>query len=262
MSSFAPIQSSDLAVAWAKAVRLLAKKGVGDVVPLIVNISGFDEDFPAENPTIRTEVDALLEASKSKKETLCTVETTASTIFPENVWLRYRRDGRNAFLDRYKGPLGDRLLKADPRNRKGTYFGRMLRYGPKGTDQLTHILDNWDAGNHRRSALQLVIFDPIEDHTRQPFLGFPCLDYVTFTPNTSEKTLAVTAMYAEQWIVDRGYGNYVGLCRLGRFVAEQMKLRFAQLTCIASCAQLGQAAGKREAQALIDRVQHLLGDPT
>lgn len=261
MDSFEPIQSADLAIAWAKALRLLSKKGVGDVVPLVVNISGFEAGFPAEQPDIRLGADALLEAAKAKKETLCTIDTTANLIFPENLWLRYRNLGRKVFLERYRGPLGDRLKRRDRRNHKGTYFSRMIKYGDPGQDQLSHILDAWDAGTHRRSALQIVVFDPNLDHTRQPFLGFPCLDYITFTPNTSEKTLSVTALYAEQWIVDRGYGNYLGLCRLGRFVAEQMKLRFSQLTCIASCAQLGQAVGKREANALVDRVHHLLGNP-
>jgi hypothetical protein len=262
MNNFEPVSSPDLAVAWGKALRLLTKKGVGDVVPLIVNISGFENGFPTENPYIRKEADALLEAAKANKETLCTIDTTANLIFPENLWLRYRNDGRKVFLDRYRGPLSERLKKRDARNRKGTYFSRMIKYGETGQDQLSHILDAWDSGTHRRSALQIVIFDPKIDHTRQPFLGFPCLDYITFTPNTSEKTLSMMALYAEQWLVDRGYGNYLGLCRLGRFVAEQMKLRFAQLTCIASCAQLGEAVGKRESQSLIDRVQPLLGDHT
>jgi hypothetical protein len=261
MSSLEPVQSADLAIAWAKALAFLTRKGVGDVVPLVVNISGFANGFPSAHPEIRKEADALLDAATAKKETLCPIDTTANTIFPENLWLRYRNDGRKVFFDRYRG-LGDRLKKRDSRNRKGTYFSRMIKYGEHDQDQLSHVLDAWDGGTHRRSALQIVVFDPKVDHTRQPFLGFPCLDYITFTPNTVEKTLSVMALYAEQWIVDRGYGNYLGLCRLGRFVAEQMKLRFAQLTCIASCAQLGEAVGKREAQALVGRVQHLLGDPT
>lgn len=262
MSSFEPVQSPDVAVAWAKALRLVTKKGVDEVAPLIVNIGGFDDGFPEENQAIRKEADALLEAAKSKKETLCPIDTTANLIFPENLWLRYRNDGRKVFFDRYRGPLAKRLKKADQRNRKGTYFLRMISYGEDGQDQLSHVLDAWDGGTHRRSALQVVVFDPNVDHTRQPFLGFPCLDYITFTPNTADKTLSMMALYADQWLVDRGYGNYLGLCRLGRFVAEQMKLRFAQLTCIASCAQIGDAVGKRETQALVDRVQHLLEDQT
>jgi hypothetical protein len=257
MSNFEPVQSADLAVAWVKALTLLTRKGVGDVAPLVVNVSGFTDGFPSEAPEIRQEADALLDAARTKKETLCTIETTANLIFPENLWLRYRNDGRRVFFDRYRG-LGDRLKKRDSRNRKGTYFSRMIKYGKDNLDQLSHVLDVWDGGTHRRSALQVVIFDPMVDHTRQPFLGFPCLDYITFTPNTAEGTLSIMALYADQWIVDRGYGNYLGLCRLGRFVAEQMKLRFAQLTCIASCAQLGDVVGKRETQDLLDRVQHLL----
>jgi hypothetical protein len=188
------------------------------------------------------------------KPNLCSPETTANLIFPESLWLRHRALGRGAFFARYLGLL-PRLMKRDARNHKGTYFSRLICYGPKKLNQLAHVLDAWDAGTHRRSALQTVIFDPAEDHTRQPFLGFPCLDYVTFTPDTKDKTLSVTAMYAEQYLFERGYGNYLGLCRLGRFVAEHMNLRFAQLTCVASCAKLGETLSKRDAQAIAERIR-------
>ena len=239
--------SPDLARAWAKALGSLTERGVKEISPLIVNITGFEDGFPTEDPTIRSEVDHALEEAKAAKPTLCSIDTTANLIFPESLWLRYQAEGRDTFFAKYL-KLVKRLEKRDRRNHKGTYFSRML-----GKHQLQHVLDTWDQGTHRRSALQIAIFDPEKDHTKQPFLGFPCLDYVAFTPRSDSKTLSVTALYADQWIFDRGYGNYVGLCRLGRFVAQQMGLRFAQLTCIASCAQLGEAIGKEAARALANR---------
>src|SRR5690606_32024341 len=121
-----------------------------------------------------------------------------------------RSSGRDAFFNRYTTKVLPRLKKRDQRNRKGTYFSRMIEYGEHAVNQLGHVLDTWDANNHRRSALQLVIFDPKRDHTKEPFLGFPCLDYVAFTPDTKGGALSVTALYAEQYIFDRGYGNYLG----------------------------------------------------
>ena len=106
MSSFEPVQSADVAVAWVKALALLTRKGVGDVAPLVVNISAFTNGFPSEHPEIRKEAEALLDAARVK-ETLCAIETTANLIFPENLWLRYRNDGRKVFFDRYRG-LRDR----------------------------------------------------------------------------------------------------------------------------------------------------------
>lgn len=250
MSDLQVVQSPDLAVAWGRALAAVASRGVDEVTPLVVNVAGFEGGFPSEHPEVRARLDAALKAAVTTKDTVCSAGTTANLIFPENLWLRYRASGRDAFFDKYLKLL-PRLQKRDGRNRKGTYFSRLVSHGTNGTNQLKHVLDTWQSGNHRRSALQLVVFDPIVDHHRQPFLGFPCLDYVTFTPNTHDATLSVTALYAEQYLFDRGYGNYLGLCRLARFVAGEMQLRFNQLTCIASCAKLGDAIKKREAQALV-----------
>jgi hypothetical protein len=49
----------------------------------------------------------------------------------------------------------------------------------------------------------------------------------------------MTAMYAMQYVHDRAYGNYLGLCALGRFIAAELDLTFRRLTCIAAVAQLG-----------------------
>lgn len=245
------VQSDDLAVAWSSAFGHFAQRGVSEITPLIVNIAGFSGGFPLENQAIRREVDSAVGALQGS-HTVCLPETTANTIFPENLWRLYRTMGRSAFFAKYETLL-PRLQKRDKRNRKGTYFSRMIAGDSGG--QLAHVLDTWQAGHHRRSALQIVIFDPAKDHSDQPFLGFPCLDYVTFTPDTASNTLSLTALYATQWIFDRAYGNYLGLCRLGRFMAEEMGLRFAQLTCIASFATVGEALSKKkDVQALAARL--------
>ena len=51
--------------------------------------------------------------------------------------------------------------------------------------------------------------------------------------------LAVTGVYATQDIVDKAYGNYVGLHRLGVFMAQEMGLKLDRLTCIATPAVRG-----------------------
>lgn len=245
------VQEGDLAVAWAKAFGFFSQRGVSEITPLVVNITGFQGGFPTENAAIRAEVDTAL-SKRQESQNTCVPDTTANTIFPENLWRLHRAKGRKAFLAKYEALL-PRLQKRDSRNHKGTYFSRMI--SGSGGNQLGHVLDTWQAGHRRRSALQIVIFDPTKDHSDQPFLGFPCLDYLTFTPDTSANTLSVTAMYATQWIFDRAYGNYLGLCRLGRFVAEEMGLRFSQLTCVASFATVGKALStKRDIQALATRL--------
>jgi hypothetical protein len=78
---------------------------------------------------------------------------------------------------------------------------------------------------------RLHIFDPAQDHTRQTRRGFPCLQHVSFTPLGSGK-LAVLANYPAQYMFEKAYGNYLGLYRLGRFFADQIKLDLTQFTCV------------------------------
>lgn len=43
----------------------------------------------------------------------------------------------------------------------------------------------------------------------------------------------MTAFYATQHILNKAYGNYLGLARLGEFVASEVGLTLKNLTCIA-----------------------------
>jgi len=63
------------------------------------------------------------------------------------------------------------------------------------------------------------------------------LQQVAFT--TTDEGLGVTGFYALQYHVTKAYGNYLGLCWLGRFMAQQMNLKLVQVTCIASIVTLG-----------------------
>jgi hypothetical protein len=54
----------------------------------------------------------------------------------------------------------------------------------------------------------------------------------------------VNALYAAQYMVERAYGNYLGLCRLGQFVAHEMELRLARLTCFTGIAECEIAKGR------------------
>ena len=46
------------------------------------------------------------------------------------------------------------------------------------------------------------------------------------------------ALYPMHWLYERAYGNYLGLARLGEFVASQVGRTFTRLTCVAATAQL------------------------
>jgi hypothetical protein len=56
--------------------------------------------------------------------------------------------------------------------------------------------------------------------------------------NAANGHLEVTGFYALQHHVPKAYGNYLGLCWLGRFMAQQLNLKLSQVTCIASSLKL------------------------
>jgi hypothetical protein len=44
--------------------------------------------------------------------------------------------------------------------------------------------------------------------------------------------MAVNGFYAMQYLFERAYGNYLGLCRLGNFVAHELGLELVQMNCM------------------------------
>jgi hypothetical protein len=77
---------------------------------------------------------------------------------------------------------------------------------------------------------QAAVFDPARDHVRDAQLGFPCLQHISVVP-TADNELTLNAFYATQQLFDKAYGNYLGLSRLGHFLAKAMGLQFAQMNC-------------------------------
>jgi len=107
----------------------------------------------------------------------------------------------------------------------------------------------------RRSMLQASVFDPVRDHTRTAQQGFPCMQHVSFVPNVHDKSLMLNAFYATQQLFEKGYGNYLGLCRLGSFMAHELGLTFSQLNCFAGVGKIdsvGRPAMSAALQALLD----------
>ena len=102
--------------------------------------------------------------------------------------------------------------------------------------------------------LQAATFDPKVDHTKAALRGFPCLQQVSFAVQ-DDKTIAVNGFYAFQYIGKRAYGNYVGLCRLGHFVAHELGTELSRMTCFSGIAK--RDIGTIKLRRVID---HLDGD--
>lgn len=247
------VQETNISVAWAKAFINLMEAGVNEIIPLVVDITNLaDDDATIENPEIRQSLDFTL--SQNDKQSC---QTVANTIFPISLWNRNlsKDESFKQLIERYKKILPS-LRSQDQRNRNGLYFERLVAFNAQNSstsriNQIEHIIKIWHSGNHRRSALQLSIFDPAKDHSNQRQRGFPCLQQIALSFNENSH-LNMTALYANQYFFEKAYGNYIGLYNLGQFLGHQLDLKFNQLTCIASVAQLGKINKKSLRQLELD----------
>ncbi len=231
---------------WLEALRILVDERISEISPLIVKVhkTNYRPEFVNE---LELELNKYLLSVDQPK-----IETTAGSIFPVSL-----TGGKKSVFQRYEEIW--KYVKKDSANRRGTYFQRMTAYGSQygeKCNQLQKIIETYNGIEgtrkpvHRRSALIATIFDPKLDHTPQPQLGFPCLQQICFVP--SGEQMSMNAIYAMQHLSTRAYGNYLGLMRLGNFMAEKLGLEFTHLNCMISTLALGKM-GKSRAKELIEK---------
>lgn len=252
------IVAENLSAAWIAATDALMAPGVHAIEPLSITLTVFDEDArPYQSPAVAELIDAELRASHAELEQKkgrrlkyrpLTVSTVANTMFPESIW--NPAAPRAALYSTYKKMLP--RLKRDGRNKKGLYFERLIDYGsgPEDGNQLEHMIVAFEADVKRVSAFQATVVRPDTDFTKEPYAGFPCLQQIAVSPSATTGTLAITGFYGTQYLFERGYGNLLGLARIGRFLANEMGLKLTRVTCIASHATAG-SFGKERGRKLI-----------
>lgn len=244
------LEDQNLSLAWARALRLVGGRGRSEIVPLVVSVTGFDKlGQVAEDNSIRSSIDALL-----LREGKQTIDTVANTIFPVALW--NPKQPRAFLFDRYARIL-PRLRKASRKNGRGIYFERFITGGPVGHEnQLDFAISTYQTRKGvRRSVLQAAVFNPGRDHSAAALLGFPCLQHVSFAP--TDAGLAVNAFYAAQYLVERAYGNYLGLCRLGQFVAHELGLPLVRMTCFTGIAECDMT--KAKISDVLSEISRVLG---
>lgn len=224
------IEDTNLSYAWARAVRTALGRH-GEIAPLIVSVAGsFEGGMPPIDQGLETKLDALLRVENGK----LSIDTVANTLFPHSLW--NPSQPRQALFDRFLR-LWPKIKKSNP---YGHYFHRLITLGSPAMcngNQLEFIIGAYkERKNVRRSMLQATTFDAKTDHTKAALRGFPCLQQVSFAAQ-NDKTISVNGFYAYQYIGKRAYGNYVGLCRLGHFVAHELGTTLSRMTCYAGIAK-------------------------
>lgn len=239
------IIENNLTFAWGKALSLFDDKSGTEIQPLFLTVKIDEKGTIIEDTELHKAIDEFLD-----KKGKYSCQTVANTIFPKSLW--NPKKNRKTLFDRYNR-VHSIIMKSDVRNKKGRYFDRLIRYDDnnhngKLVNQLEYIISTrMDKNNHRRSAYQASIINPYTDHTHQPISGFPCLQQISFIPNSQKGTLSVFGYYPYQYIIDRAYGNYLGLCWLGQFMAHEMGLEFSEMTCVTGIAKLGDKINKTDA---------------
>lgn len=227
------ISESNLSHAWGRALWHVAKKPGFEIKPLVVSVGGFGPHGEATEDTyIRTALDKFLAANDK-----WSVDIVAFTIFPQR-YLQVSGGDRNAFYQICFDALPHLKAKNPQLNARGFYFERLMQFGRGAINenQLEFILNEYLEGRKRTSKFQASLFDPGRDQSRQPYQTFPCLQSVSFVPTNDG--LVVNAFYAMQYLVERGYGNFLGLAQLGAFMAHEMHLSLLQLNVVAGVEKL------------------------
>lgn len=249
------VNQLNLSAAWAEAVLHVLDHPGKEIAPLILSITGFlDEGVAPENDPVRRQLDTMLVAKGNFD-----VEDVAYTIFPQRLW-RMSGGDRHRLFALYRVAFPRYRAMNRQLNGRGLYFERLVSFGrgPCDGNQLEWILSQYQSRDDvRRSMFQASVFDPGRDHVASAQLGFPCMQHVSFEPTGAG--LVVNAFYATQQLFVKAYGNYLGLARLGAFMAHEMGLPLARLNVMVGVAKLERVTKTEPALApLVSACRNLL----
>ncbi len=253
------IEDDNLSRAWSRALLEVIDHAGTIIAPLCVTLRGGPEGQAlAEDATVRQALDACLAANHKRN-----IEGVAAGIFPQSLWRAAQFD-RHRFYDRYLLAAPRYKAMNHAQNGRGLYFERLIAWGsgPFDGNQLEWMLSQYHArAGVRQTMFQASLFDPARDHVASAQLGFPCLQHINFVPQAN--ALSMNAFYATQQLFDKAYGNWLGLWRLGSFMAHEMALPLVQLNCFIGVEKL-ERIGKTNAtlQPVISAARALVAAPT
>lgn len=260
-------EANSLSAAWSKAFLQMSRPPERELAPFLVSIKMGADGLPTEDADLRDALDASLDESGFPP-----INKVAKSIFPQPLWQRAKGDRHKLYAD-FKTNLPDYVSMEPSQNKFGTYFARLMGYGlnhktgayeahlkadqlEQGGNQLEYII-NALKPKAQRMALQAAVFDPVRDQS-EARRSFPCLQHIAFVPDFARQTLSLNAFYAMQLLFVKAYGNWLGLSRLGAFVASQAEpqLRFERLNCYAGIQKMT-AQSRPKPGDLLERLKDL-----
>ena len=239
------VDHENISAAWLEALNCLLQDGDGKAVHLVVCIRN---PMDPEDPAIRGALDAFIEKARKGKPRLWPVSTVANTIFPAAFYQPHADHPRPRLYELHaKAQSIQERMGRESEN----YFNRLVAYpGPGGKpfNQLEYIVERLinqrkprkgGRGGALSSAYEVGLTAPDGGDLRvqapgqdRNTMGFPCMSHISFTLEHDRLNLA--ALYRNQYFVARAYGNYLGLARIGAFVAREVDVDLGEIVCVAT----------------------------
>lgn len=236
MSATPPeVRAQTVSEAWLRAVEVVnGFSNKRSACHLVVRV-----ERPAEEVgRIRQLADRLLDDLA-----LPLIDTVRNTIFPATTAERFPEPGDLATHYRLHYPVHRRF------NKRGTYFGRLVAL-PDGKggeiDQLSHVVDKLREGSKLSSRYEMNIYLAQED--RKVRLGFPCMSNCAI--HREHGVLHLAATYRNQYLIERGYGNYLALGQLLQYVARATDHHAGELLILAGHAEVDRASRRKVSDLL------------
>jgi thymidylate synthase len=212
------ISATDLSHAWLEAVRLVAGTQGRKAVHVLLRIA----DPTIEDAAIRAAAQSLIDQRNTTgRADMPDIGTTRNTIFPA-AWAR-RTAGPAELATYYRDRYTKEGLLGFNQNGRGTYFGRIVAY-PRETgapaDQLSDTVRKIKAelkkGSNKSSRYEINIYNERKD--RSP-MSFPCLAHLSV--HLHHREVHLQAIYRNEYLIGRAYGNYLGLAQLQSYIADE-----------------------------------------
>jgi thymidylate synthase len=231
------VDADTLSEGWLEAVRVLRSVASRKTVHLLVRIRRPE----VEDPQIRGDAQRLIDeynATKSESQWLYDITTTRNTIFPA-AWARKRPDPAN-LADYYRRQYTKAGLRGVKHNSHGTYFGRIVAYprqqgdpADQLTDTVRKLKDELEKHTNKSSRYEINIYNERKDTSP---MSFPCLAHLSV--HQHEGHLHLQAIYRNEYLVGRAYGNYLGLAELQAYMAAASGLKIGELLVTIGHAEL------------------------
>jgi hypothetical protein len=265
------IDRESLAEAWLEAMKLLLKRGDKSF--------HLDVAFPATYKAGSApweEINHFL--IEHKKWDL---DTVVNTIFPESLYIPELGEEAATRLYESYGMSMRVHQRRGKGNDKETYFNRLVSY-PVATGSTEKLSEkargmlkedgSWNQldfyierlrsqrqKTKRRSSYEIGLSHPLDAEMRVQAPGrdlrtgsFPCLSHVSLT--LVDDHVNLNATYRNQYLVTRGFGNYIGLVRLTEFIAAECGAHPGEVQVVATGADPEiEAFGLGKLKALIER---------